>query len=360
MLLFTSLTLGHLNLKNRYVMAPVDSQQATGEGFVTQRLIDYYERRAQGGVGLIVVEATKVDPSRKSSQYDLCLSSDKHIPGMRELAEGIHAHGAKAVIQLNDLLYATGKRPADLSLAEIAAVRQNFLDATVRAREAGFDGVQFHMAHRYTLADFLSRGANKRKDGYGGPTEHRARLPLEIVSAARQLCGPDFALLCRINGDEFSMGGNTVIHSRRIAKMLQDAGADCIDVSAGGRIEDGGDRSYSCYRQVPTMDFPDAVNVHLAAAIKEVVRVPVIAVGKLGWPAVAEEVLAKGQADLIGLGRPLIADPDVPNKTASGRWDEIQRCIGCNDCIRLFLRSQPVECKRGELSLKRRAKKKTA
>lgn len=344
MKLFTPVSIGTLRLKHRLIMVPCGVNMATPDSFISDRQYRYYQRLAQGGLSLIIVEASAVRADRKAIPCQVGVYSDAFIPGLRQLVDLIHAEGSLAALQIMDPLLAADKLPADLTLEEIHQLEEDFVRAAGRVREAGFDAVELHMAHMYVLADFLSKKTNTRKDEYGGNLNGRMRIVEEILGRTRGLLGRDYPILCRINADEFMVGGNTLLHSRPIAQRLVELGADCISVSAGGRPGPEGPKSYNAFRTVPTADMPDATNAYLAAAIKKVVSVPVITAGKIGTPEVAEEVLQEGMADLIGLGRPLFADPDFPKKALEGRWDEIFHCRFCNRCMVLVWKGQPVVC----------------
>lgn len=344
MKLFTPISIGTLRLKHRLVMVPCGVNMATPDSFISDRQYRYYQRLAKGGVSLLIVEAAAVRADRKAIPCQVGVYSDSFIPGLRQLVDLIHVEGSLAALQIMDPLIAANKVPADLTVDEIRQIIGEFVQAAGRVREAGFDAVEFHMAHSYTLADFLSKKTNTRKDEYGGSLQGRMRIVEEILGRSRELLGGDYPILCRINADEFMVGGNTLLQSRPIAQRLVELGADCIDVSAGGRPGPEGPKSYNAFRTVPTLDMPDATNAYLAAEIKKIVHVPVITAGKIGAPEVAEEVLQDGQADLIGLGRPLFADPDFPNKALEGRWDEIFHCRFCNRCMVLVWKGEPVVC----------------
>ena len=198
------------------------------------------------------------------------------------------------------------------------------------------------MAHYNALADFLSRAVNRRDDQYGRTLEGRARLALEIVAGIRERVGPDYPISCRFSADEFVMGGNTLNETIPLARMLVGAGATMLSVSAGGRMREGGEYSY--YRAYPMHDWPDALNTYLAEEIKRTVDVPVMAAGKISTPQVAERILERGQADLVGLGRALMADPEWANKAREGRWTEINTCIYCRYCRDLANKGELFHC----------------
>jgi 2,4-dienoyl-CoA reductase-like NADH-dependent reductase (Old Yellow Enzyme family)/thioredoxin reductase len=331
-----------MELRNRIVMSPMVTQYASKEGYVTDRSRNYYAARALGGVGLIIVEATYVDKSGQAFANQLAIDDDKFIPGLGSLVRAIHKEGAKAAIQLyhagrlvkSEL---TGRQPVgpssvaspgretpkELSVEEIRKIVILFADAALRAQRAGFDGVEIHGAHGYLIDQFLSRSSNKRQDFYGDGLGNRARFLIEILKAVREKVGRDFPVWCRINGREYGVAeGTTLEESMQIARMAQDSGADAIHVSASGPQS-------PIVLTTPT--FVPAVIVDLAEEIKKVVRVPVIAVGRI-TPETGEMILAERKADLIAIGKGLLADPNLPAKWASGRLEDITPCIVCMGC----------------------------
>jgi 2,4-dienoyl-CoA reductase-like NADH-dependent reductase (Old Yellow Enzyme family) len=343
--LFSPLPLKGLTLRNRIVMAPMATNMGTPAGHPTPAQIEHYAERAQGGVGLVIVEASLVSPQPSVSTQRLGLWSDDQVGPLGALAQAIGEAGAVPAIQIVDVsLRASGGKPADMSVEEVSALIVAFVEAARRAQKAGFAAVEFHCAHSTTLADFLSRRANRRTDGYGGGVAGRARVVLEILSATRAAVGPDFPLFCRINGEEFTVNGNTLKHSVPLAQLLVEAGADVIDVSAGGRPEDGGRGSYADLRGRPAAWFPDGPNLYIPAEIKRGLAAPVVAVGKLGNPAVAEAALQAGACDLVALGRPLLADPAWAQKAEAGRWNAIKTCRCCDLCMELFNEKKAVHC----------------
>ena len=347
MTLFTPFAIKSVTLRNRLVMPAMVLNHSTDEGFVNDAVVKHYAERARGGVGMIVVEATGV-LDRKSGRL-LKVYDDKFIPGLRRVADVIHEGGARACIQLVHFLRVSRsgwcETPGDMSPSDIQQVVEDFARASVRVREAGFDALELHMAHGYTLASFLSLLGNNRTDQYGRTMEGRLRLPTRVYERVRSEVGSDFVVGCRINGDEFVLGGNTLKQSRVIARHLDKLGIDYISVSAGGRPEDGPRYSgYSGSRAMCTDTMPDGVNVYLAADIKRQVKAPVIAAGKIPTPDLAESILQQGQADLIGIARPLLADPEWPHKAIAGRWKEIRRCTYCCKCCVLDRNFERVYC----------------
>ena len=334
--------IGTMTLRNRFVMPPMVTQYADQEGYVTDRSRNYYAARAWGGVGLVIVEATYVDDRGKAFKNQLGISSDNFIPGLNSLAEAIHRGGARASIQLHHggrlarsefsgsqpvapsaLAGPGGEIPKQLSMEEIGDIVNRFAEAAVRAKKAGFDGVEIHGAHGYLIDQFLSRASNQRQDGYGGDLPSRARLLIETLKAVRKRVGVDFSVWCRLNGQEYGVPeGTTLEESRKTARLAEEAGADAIHVSAAGP-------------QSPvhftTSTFVPAVIEDLAGEIKQEIRVPVIAVGRI-TPEAGERMLAEGKADLIAIGKGLLADPNLPNTWASGHSEDITPCIVCMAC----------------------------
>ena len=339
--LFRPISVRGLTLKNRIVMPPMGTRYPTYGGAVTSKLIDYYVERAKGGVGLIIVQFTVVTPEGVSSLYPLGIWDDTFVPGLRALAEAVRTAGAKVAIQLAhaggaassamsrrpvvgpSAVPALGREvPRELSREGIAQLIDAFGAAARRAVRAGFDVVELHMAHGYLLNQFLSPLFNRRTDSYGGTLEGRARFPLEVLRQTRQAVGDGMPVFCRLNAEDGVEGGLTLAEAQVVATLLERDGADVLDVTAG--------IGESFEMSAPPMTIPPGSLVSYAAAIKTVVKVPVVAVGRLHDPVLAEQVLAEGKADLIAVGRGLIADPEWPRKAAEGRYGDICPCIACN------------------------------
>ncbi|MBI4519923.1 MAG: FAD-dependent oxidoreductase [Gemmatimonadetes bacterium] len=340
--LFQPGTIGTLTIKNRLVMPPMGTGYSEA-GRVGRRMIAYYEARARGGVGLIIVEGTGVDVELgKVLPEQPCIDDDSSLPAWAALVRAIHGHGARAALQLLHAgavgtplragapalapspISAGGREARALTEEDIRDVVSRFARAALRAKQAGFDAVEIHGAHRYLLAQFLSRATNTRADGYGGALPNRARISVEVVEAVRAAVGPEFPVLFRLNGKVFGAGGGrSVEEARQTARMVEQAGADAIHVSGWG---------VDSPVQVASLPVRRGLLVSAAAAIKRSVQVPVIAVGRIS-PRMGESILASGKADFIALGRALIADPDLPNKLAAGRADDdINPCIACMEC----------------------------
>ncbi len=350
MMLFAPFAFSGMKLKNRVVSVPVVSNLATEDGFVTDDLIERYRRIAAGGTGWIITEDVVV-PTRKSP-YNLRISDDRFIPGLKRLADTVHEiPGAKIGVQIGHFLKIAmsgwRQKVEDLTKEEIKQIIEDHIQAAIRVGKTGMDSLEWDAESCMTLSMFLSRSANKRKDEYGGKLENRMRLVMEIYHGTREVLGKDFVLGARINGDDLVLGGNTLLHSTQIANKLAEEGIDYISVSCGGQWEDAlptpeGEppsayTGYSGLRCWPRRWDPDGANVYLSEGIGKALRkaghaVPVITAGKIPMPDFAEEILQEGKADLIGLGRPLLCDPDWAAKAMEGRVEDIVRCIYCNHC----------------------------
>ncbi|MFQ6097502.1 MAG: NADH:flavin oxidoreductase, partial [Armatimonadota bacterium] len=325
--LFSPIRINGLELKNRIVMPPMGTSFADEMGRVTPKLIAYYAARARGGPGLVIVEHTAVHPTGRTGARMLSAFSERdHCEGLRQLFAAVHDAGVPVAIQLNhggrqasadvigEQVWAPSAVPCpdgrtmsrEMTLDDIAEVRAAFVSAAERAKRAGADAVEIHMAHGYLLCEFLSPYTNKRTDEYGGDLERRCRLPTEVVRAVRETLGADFPILVRISADELIEGGLTTEMSRENARRLAAAGADAVDVSVClGETAHVASAPY--YLEQGHL-------VEYAEAIKEAVNVPVIAVGRITEPAFADRVIAEGRADLVAVGRALIADPAWPRK----------------------------------------------
>ena len=339
--LFEPIDLRGLTLKNRIVMPPMGTRYPTYGGAATPKLTRFYVERARGGVGLIIVQFASVSPEGVSSLYPLGIWDDAFVPGLRDLVAQVHEAGAKVAIQLahaggtaNSALSrrppvgpsavpALGREvPRELSRDGISRLIDAFAAAALRAMEAGFDAVELHMAHGYLLNQFFSPLFNRRTDEYGGSLEGRSRFPLEVLRRTREVVGDNVPILCRLSADDGVEGSLGLAEAQLVATMLEREGADVIDVTAG--------IGESFEVSAPPMAIPPGSLVPHAAAIKKVVTVPVVAVAKLHDHRMAEELLVEGKADLIAVGRGLIADPEWPRKAEEGRFEEIRPCLTCN------------------------------
>jgi len=353
--LFSPFSIGNLNLENRIVMPPMATNYATAEGFVSDRQIAYYVERAKGGVGYINVEHTGILQQGKASPKMLMISTDEHASHIAKLVEAVHGAGGKIVVQINHAgrqtfskvtgspivgpspIAATAimESPRELNVSEIEEIVQAYALAAERVKKAGADGVELHMAHGYLICSFLSPFSNKREDQYGRDIAGRARFALEVLRSVRQLVGPDFPVICRLSGDEYVDGGLNVTHTQQIAKLLEKEGADALHISACNAA--------SSFLNHPPYYVEEGVFVHLAAAVKSEIEIPVITVGRIRKPSMADQIIRDKKADLVSMGRALIADPHLPKKAKHGKLDEIIPCISCNKCIQT-LRADSVRC----------------
>ena len=361
MLLFTPITINQLTLDNRTVVTAMVTRLSGEDGFVNQAITDRYTRFARGEAGLIVVEATAVHQARSGPL--LRLGSDEFIAGHRELVKRVHDAGpskiALQIIHFMKIARSGWRQTVDmLSRDDIRAVITAYGEAAARAREAGYDAVELHMAHAYTLSSFLST-QNKRRDEYGGRSlESRLRMPGEAILQVRARVGPDFAVGLRFDGEECIKNGYGLSDSKYMALRMAQLGADYISISAGGKFEDAVHKpgeapypytGYSGDRTMPPASYQDGANVYLAASIKQFLMAhgetaKVITTGKIRLPEMAETLLTEGKADLVGFARALLADPDWPRKARMGRADTIVRCIYGNVCKQLDENFKQVRC----------------
>ena len=359
--LFRPLPLRGTTLPNRLVLPAMVTRLSGEDGRVNDAIEARYVRFAKGGVGLVVVEAMAVHTAKSGPL--LRIGSDAFVPGLRDLVAKCHDAGPGKVfpqiIHFLKIARSGWRQTIDmLSLADIDAIVDAYGDAAVRARTAGFDGVELHMAHAYTLASFLSR-VNPRKDEYGGGSlETRLHLPLRVLERVRRRVGDDFPVGVRFLGDECIRNGYTTVDAGLIAVRLARAGADYVSLSAGGKFEDArpieGEplypyTGYSGDRCMPGSQYPDGTNLYIAEAVRARVReagldTPVVAVGKIATRELAERVVERGQGDLVGMARALLADPDLPRKWREGRDDTVVRCFYGNVCKALDENFRQVKC----------------
>lgn len=346
--LFDPIMVGEVLLKNRIVMAPMATNLATKEGHVTDELMSYYVERARNEVGLVIIESTCIDsPVGRNIAHELCADRDDCIPGLKRLASAIHEAGAKVALQLHHAgslakssitgmqpvscsavaSRVTGEVPKVLSLEEIERIVEAFSEGVRRAQEAGMDGVDLHYSHGYLITQFLSRLTNLRTDRYGGSLENRARFPLEVLRRCREKAGRDYLIMCKLTVDQFLPGGSTLSETGPVAKMLEEEGVDVIHATAG-------DPNSLENLPVPPMFSPRGCYVPLAEGLKKYTKIPIGAVGRIHEPELAVRILEEGKADLINIGRSLLADPEFLTKVKERRIEDIRPCIGCNQGCR--------------------------
>ena len=383
--IFDPIRIRETELKNRMMMSAMVTNYCGPEGEVTDRHMAYHRERAKGGVALIETEAAYVHPTGKGYASQLGVYKDELIPGLKRLVDTIHAQKAKAMIQL----YHAGRRtsealtgheviapsaiacydgdtppkwliiakdsggtvPKEMSVEDIRQMVGYFGSAARRAKEAGFDAVSIHAAHGYLVGSFISPFTNKRKDDYGGDIHGRCRFLLEILEEVRKEIG-SLPIIVKINGEEFLSGGISLGDAKDAAALIEKAGADAIIVSAGtvGLTEQGDpykdfDRPPYTYLRTLPMCTPRGVYRFLARGVKESVKIPVIAVGRINTPDTIREIMEKGDADMVALGRALLADPDFPAKMQQGKEEEIRTCIACNQgCFENLFSQRPITC----------------
>jgi len=329
-MVFDPLRIKGVELRNRLVFAPV----VTNFGLRNEGALNYYTERARGGVGLIIVHGTPVDLFLKANwARDL-------IP----LVTAVHEEGAKLVLQLwhgnelNGQAVAPSSREGyrQITREEIRTVIDKFATAAGNCREVGFEGVEIHGAHGYFIHQFFSPLTNHRTDEYGGNAENRMLLGMELVVAMRKAVGERFLLLYRHSATDGLPGGSTIEESAHFAKALENHWLDVIDVSAG--------MGHNDELSIPPASAPEGTHAELAAKIRTRVTIPVIAVGKVQTRAGAEKILREGKADLVALGRQLLADPYWPMKVQKGREDEVILCNYCNSCTEEMRAGRPIAC----------------
>ncbi len=372
--------IGNLELSNRIAMAPMGVEIVAGDGSIQDPVLHYYEERARGGAGLLITENTAACyPRGANTAHEIAVSDDRYLPGLTALAEVVHRHGARIALQLahhgkvgrldtregRPLLMPSEPEPMrlppgplDLTLDEmklmgkaaggaptihvataedIEQLVEDFAAACERARRAGFDAVELHAAHGYIFSEFLSPACNQREDAWGGSVENRSRLLCDTLRACKQRAGEDFTVWCRIDAKEFGVeNGIRLEDAMRTAELAVEAGADAIHVSAYAHPMGAG------FTEAPLVH-AEAGFAEFAEAVKSRVDVPVIAVGRIE-PEVGDRLIGEGKADLISMGRKLLADPALPAKLAAGRPQSIRPCIYCYVCVAQPFFDQRVRC----------------
>ncbi|MGA6926410.1 MAG: FAD-dependent oxidoreductase [Desulfosarcina sp.] len=353
--LFSPIRIGRMTAKNRLLMSAMSINFGVDENnYVTDQLTGYLAARARGGAGMILVGGCGVHPTGLDLPYLPALWDDGCIPALKKMVAAVKAYDTCFGVQLlhggrqacQDCKVAPSPIPApavvkgvpkELTVAEIADLVAAFGDAARRCREAGFDFVEVHGAHGYLINQFLSPNANHRQDRYGGSFENRIRFFLELLADIRAKAGADFPVGLRINGEDYIEGGWTLSDALRLAPILEQNGADYLHVSAGVYG--------STQLTIPSMYVEHGCFVHLAEAVKGVVTIPVVGVGRIKSPELADRILKEGRADVVAMGRALIADPMLPNKARAGDLNAIRPCIGCClGCIHAVLALEPGGC----------------
>ena len=357
--LLSAITINNMTLRNRTVMLPIGSNLATVSGDVSEDMIKYYELRAKGGTGLIIVENACIDfPMGTNGTRQCRIDDNQYVPGFYNLVEKLHAYGAKVSLQLNHAgasAYAArlsgmqplsasevpsktgGAVPRSLKVEELKEIAKKYGEAAARAQLAGFDSVEIHAGHSYLISQFLSPLFNKRTDEFGGSLENRARFAVMVIDRVREAVGPRFPISIRISADDMLEGGNTLEDSLKLMEFMQEK-IDYINVSVA--------QNDNLYMQHDKMSLPEGWRSYMARAFKEKFGKPVITSGNFRSPEILEDIIAKGDADLIGMGRGLIAEPYFVKKIANGEEKLLRRCISCNiGCAdHRLAKSQPIRC----------------
>ena len=374
--LFESTKIGSIEIKNRLAMSAMDLGFTT-EGSINKRFIDFYVERARGGVGLIVVGGCYPEMTGKVWKSIIGLDKDEYIHGLRKLTDTIHKYDTKIAAQIlhggrsassffskthpvspSSLSHINIKqKPHALTIPEIKKVIDGYVAATVRVKKGGFDAVEIHGGMGYLINQFLSRATNKRKDKYGGSLKNRIRFAKEIVVAIKEKVGKRYPVIFRLSGEDFVEDGLKIDESVEIAKELEKAGVDAFNVSPGWHES----RTPIMLMSIPRMSY-----IFLSEKIKDNVNVPVIGSVRINDLALAEDVIDNNQSDIVSIGRPLIADPELPKKYKRKQFEDIRRCIACNQgCFDSLLGFKSISClynvragRESELKIKKAKKKK--
>jgi len=357
MKLFEPFSFAGLDLKNRIVRSATYEKRADVDGFVTDALIDFYKDLTRGGAGLIITGNALVDLSGRSIPQLICIHNDHYVDKLRELTDAVHTLDGKIVMQLShggrqcfpsllggkqpiapSAVYdpSTKITPRAMASEEVWGIIDAFADSARRALYAGFDGVQIHAAHGYLVSEFLSPHTNRRDDYWGGDEERRFHFLEETYEAMRKEVGSVFPIMAKINADDFIESGLGPAESLRIAKRLQALGFSALEVS-GGMFESG----KMTVRPNIESESQEAYFRDVAGPFAKELEIPLMIVGGIRSRGIAEDILQKGDADLISLSRPLIREPDLPNKFIAGK--ERADCISCNNCMR-FLKLDMIKC----------------
>lgn len=349
----TPLRIGTLILKNRFVMTPMNTNYSDANGCMTPQMEEYYVRRAKGGAGLIVLEAVAVTPGTRNHGVQPMLCDEKYVPAWSNLIERLQSYGAKVSIELahfgseatlaprasaSDVSRFPGVEVEVLTKARIRELQEAFVHTALNARMAGADAVTLHGAHGYLLAEFMSPLYNHRTDEYGGCLENRMRFVTELLAMLREALGPRYPIMVRYSVDEFVTGGRDAEESQKVAVLLEQAGASAIDLSAGVP------NTYTFTNPPNGLGDTSCMLIEKAAAVKKCVHIPVICANTIRHPEEIKRILAEEKVDLIGLARPLLADPDFPNKAMAGRDEEIRPCLSCQHCFRTLDSGRTLRC----------------
>ncbi len=352
--------IGKLEIKNRFVRSATYEGLATEKGDITEKLIEFYKILAEGGCGLIITSFSFIQQSGRAQNKQIAVYNDDFIPGLKKIADTVHEHGkgCKVVLQIVHagrqshhvketvapsavLEKFSNKMPREMTTYEIEETIEAFSQAVRRAKEADFDGVQLHGAHGYLISEFLSPYTNKRTDQFGGNTDKRLRFVEQIYRRSRELVGDNFPILIKMNCDDFLEGGITLEESKKITKMLSNIGYDAIEISScmwetvkRKKKEIGWKPIFipESRMSVGNINEP-AYHLPYAKEIKKGIDIPLILVGGVNSIDLVEEILNKGNADFVSFSRPLIREPDLPNRWMKGIGSSTVECDYCNNCL---------------------------
>lgn len=355
--LFSPITIKGKTMKNRLAVAPMVTNYCNEDGTCTEMFSAYHETKAKGGFGMIITEDFAVRPRGKGFKHLPGLWNDEQIPGFKEFTKRIHKHDTVLIAQI----YHAGRQsskmvlgeapqapsaipcpfspdmPEELSIEEIKKIITEFGDCALRAEKAGFDGIEVHGAHGYLISQFMSSYTNKRTDEYGGSLQNRIRFAVEVVKDIRSKVSNEFIVGYRISADEYVTGGRNIGDTMTIVPYLEEAGIDYIHVSAGVY------RSFDDI--IPSQYRGHSWNTNAAVEVKKITKLPVISVGRINDPRLAETIIASGKSDIVAMGRQSLTDPETPNKAKEGRFDEIRSCIACHHgCVKNLLNNVPIQC----------------
>ena len=354
--LFAPFTIKTIELKNRIVMPALASFMIGEDGSISDATVEHYRRRAAGGQAMVITEACAVSPEGVVSTHQARIYDDRFIEGLSKLAFALKAEGSVPAIQIHHggrqtSIKVINRKPLapsplpcpairgdvePLSIDGIQQLVKKFGDAAERAYQAGFELIEIHGAHGYLINQFLSGFSNIREDEYGGSVAARTRFAKEIVREVRRRLGPKFPISFKISAEEYVDGGLATPESIEILKILVDAGIDIVQVSAGNDVTP----EWICQ----PMFMEKGCLVPSAAQVKQALNIPVMAVGRINDPQMANDIIARAKADLVCMGRGLLADPEMPLKAQQGRLDEIRTCIACNTCMESIFKRGRIEC----------------
>lgn len=356
--LFKPIRFRNMEVPNRIFVPPMHSNQASEKSEVTDEMVRYYENMSKGGAGLITIEACDIDGLRRYMPKMFGIYDDETAAGLARITEAVHRHGAKVSAQLIQAgafassqisgvmplsaspiphVWNRGDLPIEMTHQDIEEYIQKYIDAARRAKKAGCDSVEIHSAHTHgLLGNFISPTMNKRTDEYGGDINGRSRVLLEVVQGIRQEVGEDFPVSVRLSADEMEPGSNQLIDTIYIARKLQDAGIDYIDFSNGSLFNSSG--------LLPPAGQPNGINIPYVEKIKNMLSIPVGCPGLIKDPWTAEMLIETGKVDFVYMGRAIMCDPELPNKSREGRENEIRPCISCLTCFTESAQGRTIRC----------------